>query len=121
MKAIAEGKLGVPIKKAVITVPAYFTDAQREATKLAGYLAGIEVLRIINEPTAAAIAFGMEHGFEQNRNVLVFDLGGGTLDVSVVNIYKKMFRVIGTAGNPHLGGEDYDQILVGFLCHVRSM
>jgi heat shock protein 5 len=108
MKDIAEAYLGQTVQNAVITVPAYFNDAQRQATQDAGRIAGLNVLRIINEPTAAAIAFGMtEKGGE--KNILVFDLGGGTFDVSMLTIDKGVFEVIATNGDTHLGGEDFDQ------------
>lgn len=107
MKEIAEAYLGEPVKRAVITVPAYFNDAQRQATKDAGTISGLHVERIINEPTAAAIAYGMDEKGE--KNILVFDLGGGTFDVSVLTIDNGIFEVIATNGDTHLGGEDFDQ------------
>jgi len=107
MKEIAEAYLGVPVKRAVITCPAYFNDAQRQATKDAGTIAGLFVERIINEPTAAAIAYGLDEKAE--KNILVFDLGGGTFDVSVLTIDNGIFEVIATNGDTHLGGEDFDQ------------
>lgn len=114
MKEIAEEYLGTSVKNAVITVPAYFNDAQRQATQDAGRIAGLNVLRIINEPTAAAIAYGMtEKGGE--KNILVFDLGGGTFDVSLLTIDKGVFEVIATNGDTHLGGEDFDTRVVQFL------
>jgi heat shock protein 1/8 len=107
MKETAEAFLGVPVPNAVVTVPAYFNDAQRQATKDAGTIAGLNVLRIINEPTAAAIAYGLDkQGGE--RNVLIFDLGGGTFDVSLLSIEDGIFEVKATAGDTHLGGEDFD-------------
>merc|ERR1711967_66673 len=107
MKEIAESYLGKDVKSAVVTVPAYFNDAQRQATKDAGTIAGLNVLRIINEPTAAAIAYGLDKsGGEQN--VLIFDLGGGTFDVSLLAIEDGIFEVKATAGDTHLGGEDFD-------------
>jgi len=109
MKDIAEQYLGQTVKKSVITVPAYFNDSQRQATKDAGTIAGLEVLRIINEPTAAAIAYGLNKSGE--RNVLIFDLGGGTLDVTLLNINDGVFEVKATAGDSHLGGEDFDSNL----------
>lgn len=112
MKEIAEAKLGKKVTKAVITVPAYFNDAQRQATKDAGTIAGLEVLRIINEPTAAAIAYGLDASTEKEKNVLIFDLGGGTFDVSLLTISGGVFAVKATAGNTHLGGEDFDNALV---------
>lgn len=116
MKQIAEGYIGDEVKDAVITVPAYFNDSQRQATKDAGRIAGLNVLRIINEPTAAAIAYGLDKK-EQNkeRNVLIFDLGGGTFDVSLLTIDGGLFEVKATAGNTHLGGEDFDNRIVEFL------
>jgi heat shock 70kDa protein 1/2/6/8 len=110
MKEVAETFLGEEVKKAVITVPAYFNDSQRQATKDAGAIAGLEVLRIINEPTAAAIAYGLDKKGEQN--VLIFDCGGGTFDVSVLNIDDGIFEVKATAGDTHLGGEDFDNRMV---------
>jgi len=111
MKEIAESYLGGEIKNAVITVPAYFNDSQRQATKDAGVIAGLNVLRIINEPTAAAIAYGLDKK-EGERNVLIFDLGGGTFDVSLLTIEEGIFEVKATAGDTHLGGEDFDNRLV---------
>merc|ERR1712054_353683 len=108
MKEIAEAFLGKAVKSAVITVPAYFNDAQRQATKDAGTIAGINVLRIINEPTAAAIAYGLDRQQAQERNILIFDLGGGTFDVSLLAIEEGIFEVKATNGNTHLGGEDFD-------------
>jgi len=107
MKQIAEAYLGEEVKHAVITVPAYFNDAQRQATKDAGAISGMEVLRIINEPTAAAIAYGMDKKSGE-KNVVVFDLGGGTFDVSLLTIDNGVFEVVATAGDTHLGGEDFD-------------
>merc|ERR1712070_1162438 len=109
MKETAENYLGKEVKHAVITVPAYFNDAQRQATKDAGTMAGLNVLRIINEPTAAAIAYGLDKKAEQN--ILVYDLGGGTFDVSLLTIDNGVFEVVATAGDTHLGGEDFDQRL----------
>ncbi|MCA2553369.1 MAG: molecular chaperone DnaK [Microcystis sp. M04BS1] len=114
LKADAEAYLGEPIKEAVITVPAYFTDAQRQATKDAGIIAGLEVLRIINEPTAAALAYGLDKRNE-DQHILVFDLGGGTFDVSILQLGKGIFEVKATAGNNHLGGDDFDNLLVRWL------
>ena len=108
MKQIAEGYLGREVKHAVITVPAYFNDSQRQSTKDAGMISGLNVLRIINEPTAAAIAYGLDKK-DKERNILVFDLGGGTFDVSILTIDEGVFEVIGTNGDTHLGGEDFDQ------------
>ncbi len=112
MKKTAENFLGHTVTKAVITVPAYFNDAQRKATQDAGRVAGLEVLRVINEPTAAAIAYGMDKNFDGERNVLVFDLGGGTFDVTLLTIDDGIFEVKSTAGDTHLGGEDFDSRLV---------
>merc|ERR1712223_1929564 len=108
MKETAEAYLGKPVTHAVVTVPAYFNDAQRQATKDAGVIAGLTVMRIINEPTAAAIAYGMDKK-EGEKNVLVFDLGGGTFDVSLLTIDNGVFEVVATNGDTHLGGEDFDQ------------
>ncbi|KAL0422324.1 UNVERIFIED_CONTAM: Luminal-binding protein [Sesamum latifolium] len=113
MKETAEAYLGKKIKRAVITVPAYFNDAQRQATKDAGTIAGLHVERIINEPTAAAIAYGLDK--EGERNVLVFDLGGGTFDVSVLSIDNGVFEVLATSGDTHLGGEDFDHRLMNYF------
>lgn len=114
MKETAEAYLGKKVTQAVITVPAYFNDAQRQATKDAGAIAGLNVLRIINEPTAAAIAYGLEKTCEKERKVLIFDLGGGTFDVSVLAIEDGFFEVKATNGDTHLGGEDFDNRLVAF-------
>jgi len=108
MKEIAEAYLGREVSHAVVTVPAYFNDAQRQATKDAGLISGLEVLRIINEPTAAAIAYGMDKKSGE-KNIIVFDLGGGTFDVSLLTIDNGVFEVVATAGDTHLGGEDFDQ------------
>jgi len=114
MKETAEAYLGATVKDAVITVPAYFNDSQRQATKDAGVIAGLNVLRIINEPTAAAIAYGLDKKKQNNqeKNVLIFDLGGGTFDVSILSIDGGMFEVKSTAGDTHLGGEDFDNRMV---------
>jgi len=113
MKEVAEVKLGMKVEKAVITVPAYFNDNQRQATKDAGAIAGLNVLRIINEPTAAAIAYGLGSGkSEKERNVLIYDLGGGTFDVSLLHIQGGVFTVKATAGDTHLGGQDFDTNLL---------
>ncbi|KAF2682524.1 heat shock protein-like protein [Lentithecium fluviatile CBS 122367] len=113
MKEVAEVKLGKKVEKAVITVPAYFNDNQRQATKDAGAIAGLNVLRIINEPTAAAIAYGLGSGkSEKERNVLIYDLGGGTFDVSLLHIQGGVFTVKATAGDTHLGGQDFDTNLL---------
>lgn len=107
MKEIAEGYLGKTVKNAVVTVPAYFNDAQRQATKDAGTISGLNVLRVVNEPTAAAIAYGLDKSGEE-RQVIVYDLGGGTFDVSLLSIDDGVFEVLATAGDTHLGGEDFD-------------
>lgn len=107
MKEVAENYLGQEVKHAVVTVPAYFNDAQRQATKDAGTISGLEVLRIINEPSAAAIAYGLDK--KDEKNIIVFDLGGGTFDVSLLTIDNGVFEVLATAGDTHLGGEDFDQ------------
>ncbi|EEA23023.1 Hsp70 chaperone [Talaromyces marneffei ATCC 18224] len=112
MRETAEAYLGGTVNNAVITVPAYFNDSQRQATKDAGLIAGLNVLRIINEPTAAAIAYGLDKKVEGERNVLIFDLGGGTFDVSLLTIEDGIFEVKATAGDTHLGGEDFDSRLV---------
>lgn len=107
MKDYAESYLGEKVDKAVITVPAYFNDAQRQATKNAGKIAGLNVERIINEPTAAALAYGLDKQ-EKNQTILVYDLGGGTFDVSILELGDGVFEVKSTAGNNHLGGDDFD-------------
>jgi heat shock 70kDa protein 1/2/6/8 len=114
MKETAEAFLGKTIKHAVVTVPAYFNDSQRQATKDAGLIAGLNVMRIINEPTAAAIAYGLEKKAKGERNILIYDLGGGTFDVSLLTIDEGIFEVKATAGDTHLGGEDFDNRLVSF-------
>ena len=113
LKQDAEAYLGETVTQAVITVPAYFTDAQRQATKDAGRIAGLEVLRIINEPTAAALAYGMDK--ENNQKILVYDLGGGTFDVSILEIGDGVFQVMATAGNNRLGGDDFDQLIIDYI------
>ena len=115
MKDTAEEYLGEPVTDAVITVPAYFNDSQRQATKDAGAIAGLNVLRIINEPTAAAIAYGLNNSSTTEKNVLIFDLGGGTFDVSLLSIDDGIFEVKATAGDTHLGGEDFDSRLVNYF------
>jgi molecular chaperone DnaK len=114
LKKTAEAYLGETVTKAVITVPAYFNDAQRQATKNAGKIAGLEVERIINEPTAAALAYGLDKQ-EQSQTVLVYDLGGGTFDVSILELGDGVFEVKSTSGNNHLGGDDFDQRIVDYL------
>lgn len=117
MRETAEAYLGKTVKDAVVTVPAYFNDSQRQATKDAGAIAGLNVLRIINEPTAAAIAYGLDKKKSSSgeKNVLIFDLGGGTFDVSLLTIEEGIFEVKATAGDTHLGGEDFDNRLVQFF------
>ena len=113
LKESAEAYLGHKVNKAVITVPAYFNDAQRQATKDAGQIAGLEVARIINEPTAAAMAYGLDK--KKAEKIVVFDLGGGTFDVSVLQVDDGLFRVISTNGDTHLGGDDFDQVLMNHV------
>ena len=113
LKADAESYLGETVTQAVITVPAYFSDAQRQATKDAGKIAGLDVLRIINEPTAAALAYGLDK--EQSENIMVYDLGGGTFDVSILEIDDGVFEVKATCGNNHLGGDDFDKRLIDYM------
>ena len=114
LKSDAESYLGQEVKQAVITVPAYFSDSQRQATKDAGRIAGLEVLRIINEPTAAALAFGMDKS-EKDQKIMVYDLGGGTFDVSILDIGDGVFEVLATSGNNRLGGDDFDQKVMDYL------
>ena len=114
LKSDAESYLGEKVTKAVITVPAYFNDAQRQATKNAGKIAGLDVERIINEPTAAALAYGIDKQ-EKTHTVLVYDLGGGTFDVSILELGDGVFEVKSTAGNNHLGGDDFDQRVMDYL------
>src|SRR5699024_9130887 len=113
LKADAESYLGETVSEAVITVPAYFSDAQRQATKDAGRIAGLEVKRIINEPTAAALAYGLDKG--DAHKILVYDLGGGTFDVSLMEVGDGIFEVLATAGNNRLGGDDFDQRLIDYI------
>merc|ERR1711981_637314 len=113
MKETAENYLGEKVKQAVITVPAYFNDSQRQATKDAGKIAGLEVLRIINEPTAASLSYGLDK--KDNETILVFDLGGGTFDVSVLEVGDGVFEVLATSGDTHLGGDDFDEKIVQWL------
>src|SRR6202167_4596048 len=110
LKRNAERFFGVPVTKAVITVPAYFNDAQRQATKDAGRIAGLEVLRLVNEPTAASLAYGLDK--KQNGVVAVYDLGGGTFDVSILKLHDGIFEVVATNGDTHLGGDDIDNLLI---------
>ncbi len=113
LKKDAEGYLGTSVSEAVITVPAYFNDAQRQATKDAGRIAGLNVLRIINEPTSAALAYGLDHG--QAQKIMVYDLGGGTFDVSLIEIGDNLIEVLATAGDNHLGGDDFDERLTNYI------
>ena len=113
LKTDAENYLGQKVTQAVITVPAYFSDSQRQATKDAGKIAGLEVLRIINEPTAASLAYGMDK--EQDQKILIYDLGGGTFDVSILDIGDGVFEVLSTSGNTHLGGDDFDNAIIEYL------
>ena len=115
LKADAESYLGSPVTQAVITVPAYFNDSQRQATKDAGKIAGLEVLRIINEPTAASLAYGLDKGENNNQKILVYDLGGGTFDVSILEIGDGVFEVLSTNGDTRLGGDDFDQRIIDLL------
>ena len=114
MKETAEAYLGEKVEKAVITVPAYFNDAQRQATKDAGRIAGLEVLRIINEPTAAALAYGLDK--TEGKTIAVYDLGGGTFDISILELSNGVFEVKATNGDTYLGGEDFDNRLVDYIC-----
>src|SRR3989344_9566268 len=116
LKADAESFLGEPIKQAVITVPAYFNDSQRQATKDAGQIAGLEVLRIINEPTAASLAYGFDKGKKEEK-IVVFDFGGGTFDVSVLEVGDSVIEVKSTDGDSHLGGKDIDQKIINYLAN----
>ena len=113
LKTDAENYLGSKVTQAVITVPAYFSDSQRQATKDAGRIAGLEVLRIINEPTAAALAYGLEKDIDQK--IMIYDLGGGTFDVSILDIGDGVFEVLATSGNNRLGGDDFDQRIINYL------
>ena len=114
MKKTAEDYLGQTVTQAVITVPAYFNDAQRQATKEAGQIAGLEVMRIINEPTAAALAYGLDKGIE-DKKIAVYDLGGGTFDISILELGDGVFEVLSTNGDTHLGGDDFDQVIINWL------
>ena len=114
MKSYAESYLGETVSKAVITVPAYFNDAERQATKDAGKIAGLEVERIINEPTAAALAYGLDKT-DEDQTILVYDLGGGTFDVSILELGDGVFEVRSTAGDNRLGGDDFDQVIIDHL------
>jgi molecular chaperone DnaK len=114
LKADAESYLGEKVTEAVITVPAYFTDSQKQATKDAGKIAGLDVKRIINEPTAASLAYGLDKEQEHHK-ILVYDLGGGTFDVSILELGDGVFEVLATSGNNKLGGDDFDEILVNYV------
>ncbi|MHA7838630.1 MAG: Hsp70 family protein, partial [bacterium] len=116
MRETAQEYLGEPVEQAVITVPAYFNDAQRQATKEAGRIAGLQVMRIINEPTAAALAYGIDRTDDQK--IVVFDLGGGTFDVSILELGDGVFQVLSTNGDTFLGGEDFDNVIVDALAHL---
>ena len=113
LKEAAESYLGHKVRKAVITVPAYFNDSQRQATKDAGQIAGLEVARIINEPTAAALAYGLDK--KKNEKIAVFDLGGGTFDISILDVADGVFEVLSTNGDTHLGGDDWDEALMNYI------
>ncbi|MCH5350370.1 MAG: molecular chaperone DnaK [Clostridiales bacterium] len=115
IKKDAEAYLGETVSQAVITVPAYYNDAQRQATKDAGRIAGLEVLRIINEPTAAALSYGLDKGQNSSQKVFIYDLGGGTFDISILDIGDGVFEVLATAGDTHLGGDDFDQVIIDYL------
>ncbi len=115
LKSYAEAYLGEKVEKAVITVPAYFNDAQRQATKDAGKIAGLDVVRIINEPTASALAFGSDKETSKEQKILVYDLGGGTFDVSILDIADGTFEVLSTNGDTHLGGDDFDEAIINWL------
>ena len=114
MKKTAEDYLGQEVTEAVITVPAYFSDSQRQATKEAGQIAGLEVKRIVNEPTAAALAYGVDKG-DKDMKIAVFDLGGGTFDISILEFGSGVFEVLSTNGDTHLGGDDFDQVIIDWL------
>ena len=118
LKQDAEAYIGEPVTQAVITVPAYFTDAQRQATKDAGRIAGLEVLRIINEPTAAALAYGLDKGGGSNHKIFVYDLGGGTSDISILEVGDGVFEVVATAGDNRLGGDDFDQRIIDYIADM---
>ena len=118
LKQDAEAYIGEPVTQAVITVPAYFNDAQRQATKDAGRIAGLEVLRIINEPTAAALAYGLDKGEGSNHKIFVYDLGGGTFDISILEVGDGVFEVVATAGDNRLGGDDFDQRIIDYIADM---
>ena len=113
MKRVAEDYLGEPVTEAVVTVPAYFDDVQRQATKDAGAIAGLTVRAILNEPTAAALAYGVQH--QHNQRLAVFDLGGGTFDISILAIENGVFEVLATHGDTSLGGDDFDRVIIDLL------
>ena len=113
IKVDAEAHLGEKVEKAVITVPAYFDDAQRQATKQAGEIAGLEVVRIINEPTAAALAYGLDK--KHSHTIAVYDLGGGTFDITVLELGEGVFHVKATNGDTHLGGDDFDKVILDYI------
>ena len=115
LKKAAEDYLGEPVKEAVITVPAYFNDSQRQATKDAGRIAGLDVKRIVNEPTAAALAYGLSKGSEQEKTIAVYDLGGGTYDISILEVAENVVEVISTNGDTALGGDDFDAVIIDWL------
>ncbi len=115
LKQDAEAYIGEKVTQAVITVPAYFSDSQRQATKDAGKIAGLEVLRIINEPTAAALAYGLDKGNSKGQKVLIYDLGGGTFDVSILEIEDGVFEVLATSGDNMLGGDDFDKKIMDYI------
>ena len=114
MKKTAEDYLGQEVTEAVITVPAYFSDSQRQATKEAGQIAGLDVKRIVNEPTAAALAYGVDKA-DKDMKIAVFDLGGGTFDISILEFGSGVFEVLSTNGDTHLGGDDFDQVIIDWL------
>ena len=114
MKKTAEDYLGQTVTEAVVTVPAYFNDSQRQATKEAGEISGLKVQRIINEPTAAALAYGMDKG-GKDKKIAVYDLGGGTFDISILELGDGVFDVLSTNGDTNLGGDDFDQVIIDFL------
>jgi molecular chaperone DnaK len=118
LKSDAESYLGEKVTEAVITVPAYFNDSQRQATKDAGKIAGLEVKRIINEPTAAALAYGLDK--KKEGTIAVYDLGGGTFDISILELGEGVFEVLSTNGDTHLGGDDFDQKIIGWLSKNSS-
>lgn len=120
MKEVAEAYLGKKVTHAVVTVPAYFNDAQRQATKDAGIIAGLNVLRVVNEPTAAAIAYGLDQKGKKESQIIVYDLGGGTFDVSLLSIDDGVFEVLATAGDTHLGGEDFDQRIIDYFVKLYN-